>query len=245
MEVKQAKSLLLILLPVVLLSIVGILIWKDIALPPWGQKGVELDTRSQTTEVKKSTLFLVQIKEKPYAAKSEEYFFLKEQLEKLLGLSPDSISFIVNDLRKIPISSLYDSGSKEQVTPYYILFEEGPIVLNALYENEYLVARVMNTDNGLIPYIRDPDYFAIDADCTIRTNFCHYGAFNYFHPFYDVWGCAGITYTEFECSTPDSEAVCDSASHEQVGCVREVEYTGVACVDHKCVPKSQTAQCLD
>lgn len=162
--------------------------------------------------------------------------FLIEILENIFGLPKKSISDIVYDTRE---GSPHNENSSPLNFTYYILVKGEPVKLKLKYENENVIIKTKIANEKLIPYITDPNYCAINSDCVIRDNFCSYGSFNHYHIFYDVWGCAASTATEFECDTANPPDECDSSN-----CTQEVKYEGAKCVKNKCVAEKKIGDCV-
>lgn len=196
-----------------------------------------------TEEGKRSNIYRITIARKP-GSPEPEVTFLRWYLEDLFTLSRESISDIVYDTRE---GSPFYPKYRGLDFAYYIFLGGEPTELRQVYENESVTVRVINVDEKLIPYLKDPDYCEVDTDCVVRTNFCGYGAFNYYHGFHDVWGCPVVSETEFECAEPERVELeeCEMGWYdEKMGCERDVEYTGIKCIENKCIAQNRIVKCL-
>lgn len=160
---------------------------------------------------------------------------LEEYLEHVFELPKESIADIVYDVRE---GSPHDKNYSPLNFSYYILIKGEPVKLKSNYENKNIVVKTKIGDEKLIPYITNPDYCELDSDCIIRDDFCSYGSFNYYHGFYDVYGCISSDYTEFECDTSNPSDECSSYN-----CTQDVEYEGVKCIKNKCVAEKKIGEC--
>lgn len=182
----------------------------------------------------KSNVYRITIAKKSPSAELKDVF-LKEDLENIFGLQKETIYNIAYDTRE---GSPHDKNSSPLNFSYYILIDGKPIRLKSNYENETVVVKTKIVDEKLRPYIVNSDYCEMDYDCVIRNDFCSYGAFNYYHGFYDVWGCGASTMTELECDTPNPPNECDSSN-----CTQEIKYKGVKCLNNKCVAEKKIGEC--
>lgn len=185
----------------------------------------------ETKEIK-TTGWMINVSEKMDSPKAE-FIFFRDYLRDLFDLS---IVTMVFDIRKgEPYKTLTNFS-------YYILINEEN-ELKDEYENESIIVRTSKIDESLIPYIKNPDYCEKDTDCVIRTDFCAYGAYNYYHAFHDVWGCPDLYENEFGCALPEPSEECYFGYDEKLECFREIEYTGTKCLNNLCVAKNRTVNC--
>ena len=152
-------------------------------------------------------------------------------LRELFGL-PEGKSF----------SLVYDTGEGDPYETrfdfsYYIFINDQLIKLKDKYENENLIVEVANVDPKLMPYLEDSDYCESNEDCVIRSNFCAYGAFNYYQRFIDVWGCEQGFYPEED--EKSLQELCNKETEHP-----EVKYTGAKCINHQCVAQGRTVTCV-
>lgn len=178
----------------------------------------------------------ISLKSPEKAPPSEQYYFLSQYLQNALNLYKGDeynkeISKIVYDTRK---ENPYKGKNSKYNSNYYIMLKEKTIEAPKTYEDEYTTINVSPVEASLESYINNPDYCITDNDCTIRSNFCTYGSFNYYHPFHDVWGCGPPSdETDYTFYIYD----------EKMGCDTQVTYEGSKCKQNQCVGQNRKVFC--
>lgn len=164
----------------------------------------------------------------------EKYTFLGEYLQEILGLSKEKmfnehiagISFDTRSGNPHNIPSKYN-------TDYHIALYEKLADTSKRFEDTYTIIDVVETDPQIIPYLNDSKHCVADSDCTVRTDFCRYGGFNYYHSYADTWGCGS-----FQDDTGYEKTYDDT-----LGCPTKITYGGVKCISNQCVGQDRVISC--
>lgn len=143
------------------------------------------------------------------------------------------ISFIAYDsTQKFP-----DGGNKFS-HEYWILLKPGSETLDVkkIYKTNELTAIVSLADQKILPFVSNSSYCEIDSDCAVGGNDCSSGAYNKFRMFYDIVGCAGLTYPQENMT--EINALCDTGKQYPT-----VQYTGAKCISNKCIAQNRKVAC--
>jgi hypothetical protein len=193
---------------------------------------------SPTVTPKPSAYYYLEIRLKTLGKEppQEKYYSFGNYLLSALNFPKDQsytkiISKIVFDTRGRNSNeknfSIYNSN-------YYLALKEGKIEAPKKFEDEYTVINVYPVKSSLEPYIDSPDYCKTDSDCTIRTNFCTYGSFNYYQEFLEAFGCETVAdETDYRYMILD----------EEKGCYTQVSYGGSKCLNNQCVGQNRKVFC--
>jgi hypothetical protein len=163
------------------------------------------------------------------------YSYLGPYFQKVLNFATDKkaddvIPYIAYDVRD---GMPHAENTSRYNFNYYIALSVGEIEPK-IYEDEYTTIKVSRIDPDIGPYIENADFCKMDSDCTIRSNFCQYGSFNYYHPFADMWGCG----------LPSDESGYIFGDHDvNMGCTTDVTYESSKCIDNQCIGQNRKVFC--
>lgn len=163
----------------------------------------------------------------------------KKDVAEIFGLPQGSITDIVFDTRE---KHAFTAENFED-SPFYIVYITIKGDLKQIYESKSkegnITINVEKADKKLIPYIKDVNYCEVDADCVIRFNSCHYGAFNYYDSSLGT-GCGLVVLREFECDVwpPPEECAANFGFPEFGG--TELKYSEPKCLLDKCIAQKRS-----
>jgi hypothetical protein len=164
--------------------------------------------------------------------------FLINYLAKALGLPKAENNFQVIEKIVFDTREGYPWGTKNfsRFNFNYFIGINGAKLETKIYEDNYTTIKVNPVEERLVPYLKDPDYCEMDNDCTLRSNFCTSGSFNFYHQYVEVWGCEGMT-DETNQSSFDRD--------QEMGCTTSVSYSGSKCENNKCIGQNRTVSCIE
>lgn len=243
---KQKSKLMPILLIVLILAVLGaggLFAYKNFFVKtpeptptPETTPATTTDPIDETTINSKIYLLTVRLKSDtvlpPWQTDAETGIKnLAEYLSSVLGLQKDDISSLLYKTTSSPYSDPYN-------TSYYALFQNRQ-QLDKNYSDKYVSVATELVNEDLLPYLIKNEYCEKDSDCSIRSNMCAVGAYNYYQQFVDgPWGCGPAGYKDiygFEYGMYDEIMKCDLDS---------LKFDGVKCVKNLCTEVGMQKVCM-
>ncbi|MFC1653825.1 hypothetical protein ACFL1M_03180 [Patescibacteria group bacterium] len=178
--------------------------------------------------------YKIHISYKPGQNYANEYNFLAEYLNQLFEFP--NIENPNEEFTRFATDT--SSSNTETERAIYMVLKSQKISTPGEYSDQYANVTVESADPALYPFFIDSEYCEEDLDCTIRSNFCSYGAYNKFMQYIDVWGCGPSV--DYGSGWPEW-----GSYSEDLQCYIEVEFENARCQNNKCVETDANEVCLE
>lgn len=256
----------LILLALISLLFLGTIILLSQNKQNLNRKNKTSNTSSSATQASQNQMrkdekfteentYLIKLSRKPNT-KVPEIDYLPQYLAKLLELNtaspsinPYSLKIAYNSFGEIPIS--YDTRYPKPIElverpfkrSYYLLMPHGSLNLNKSFEDNGVIATIEKAKTSVLPYLNNGDFCHQDSDCHAGMNMCSYGVTNYYkQAIPGPYGC-GQAYDGELAQKTGENYVFGFEQDPKLGCVTDVKYSDIKCVNNSCVANKRNVSC--
>jgi hypothetical protein len=135
-------------------------------------------------------------------------------------------------------TEIYKKPFEEKQNIVFYVLSEKELRPNKRYGNELFSVTVLKEIPALVPFLENQDYCKVDADCSIRYNWCEKGGWNDYSAYVEDIGCTA-GFNEGQSESMAEQLGCDVSYFPGV----VANYSSVRCIENSCVAQNPTFTC--